>query len=40
MGELIEKTMCMKCGIVFPKASECPRCGKKDDLEVYFETKG
>lgn len=38
MDELIEKVICLKCGIVFPKASECPRCGRKDSLDVYFET--
>jgi len=37
MGELIEKMMCIKCGIVFEKADACPRCGKKDKLEVYFD---
>ncbi len=39
MEELVEKTICVKCGIVFPKADECPRCGRKDTLDVYFEMK-
>jgi len=38
MSELIEKTICVKCGIVFPKANECPRCGSKKDLDIYLET--
>lgn len=37
MSDLIEKTMCMKCGIVFPPAGECPRCGKKEHLEIYLD---
>jgi RNA polymerase subunit RPABC4/transcription elongation factor Spt4 len=37
MGDLVEKTMCMKCGIVFDQAVECPRCGEKDSLEVYLD---
>jgi uncharacterized OB-fold protein len=37
MSNLVEKTICLKCGIVFPKADECPRCGKKDSLDVYLE---
>lgn len=39
MGELFEKTICLKCGIVFRKANECPRCGNKDSLDVYLEMK-
>ncbi|MEE9323389.1 MAG: hypothetical protein V3U72_02480 [Candidatus Aenigmarchaeota archaeon] len=39
MSELVEKTMCLKCGIVFKKAEECPRCGNKDSLDVYLETR-
>jgi ribosomal protein L40E len=39
MGELIEKTICMKCGIVFDKADECPRCGSKKDIDIYLEEK-
>jgi predicted Zn-ribbon and HTH transcriptional regulator len=39
MSELIEKSICRKCGIVFKRASECPRCGKSDGLDVYFEAK-
>ncbi len=39
MGELIEKMICLKCGIVFQKMDECPRCGRKDSLDVYLETK-
>ncbi|MFH1237288.1 MAG: hypothetical protein V1648_02690 [Candidatus Aenigmatarchaeota archaeon] len=34
---LVEKRMCNKCGIVFKPASACPRCGKSDNLSVYFE---
>jgi predicted Zn-ribbon and HTH transcriptional regulator len=37
--QLVEMTVCRKCGIVFKRASECPRCGKSDGLEVYLETK-
>lgn len=36
-SELVEKTICTKCGIVFERASECPRCGKSDTLSIYFE---
>jgi rubrerythrin len=36
-GKLVEKYLCKKCGIVFERASECPRCGKSDALSVYFE---
>jgi ribosomal protein L40E len=39
MEGLIEKTICLKCGIVFPKASECPRCGGKKDLDIYLEAR-
>lgn len=39
MAELIEKTMCVKCGIVFPQSGKCPRCGKKEHLEVYLDTE-
>jgi rRNA maturation endonuclease Nob1 len=39
MGELIEKTICTKCGIVFEKANECPRCGSKKDLDIYLEAR-
>ncbi|MEM2954919.1 MAG: hypothetical protein QW625_03165 [Candidatus Nanoarchaeia archaeon] len=35
---LIEKTICKECGIVFKKADSCPRCGKGETIEVYFET--
>jgi hypothetical protein len=34
---LIEKKICAKCGIVFTRALECPRCGKSDAITVYFE---
>ncbi len=37
MGDLIEKSMCMKCGIVFETADECPRCGKGEDIEMYLD---
>jgi RNA polymerase subunit RPABC4/transcription elongation factor Spt4 len=39
MDGLIEKTICLKCGIVFEKAIECPRCGSRKDLDIYLETK-
>lgn len=39
MDELIEKKICLKCGIVFPKADECPRCGSKKDLDIYLDMK-
>jgi|GEM_PF-2434172 len=39
MSELIEKTICLKCGIVFPKAIECPRCGSTKDLDIYLEAR-
>jgi len=35
--ELVEKTICTKCGIVFERASACPRCGKSDSLDIYLE---
>ncbi len=37
--EIIEKTMCAKCGIIFERADTCPRCGKSDALSVYFEVE-
>jgi len=39
MRKLVEKTICLKCGIVFPKARECPRCGSRKDLDIYLEMK-
>ncbi len=39
MSDLIEKNICLKCGIVFSKASECPRCGSKKDIDIYFDMK-
>jgi len=35
--DLVEKNICRKCGIVFERASACPRCGKSEALDVYFE---
>jgi len=35
--DLVEKSICLKCSIVFPTAAECPRCGKKDNVNVYFD---
>ena len=39
-AELVEKSFCTKCGIVFESAGECPRCGKSDALSVFFELAG
>lgn len=38
MPDFVEKTICLKCGIVFDKADRCPRCGKSDRLDIYLDT--
>jgi RNA polymerase subunit RPABC4/transcription elongation factor Spt4 len=35
--DLVEKSICRKCSIVFEKAAECPRCGKSDMVDTYFD---
>jgi len=34
---LKERRLCKKCCIVFDDVKQCPRCGKGDKMEVYFE---
>ncbi|MBN2042581.1 MAG: hypothetical protein JW754_02135 [Candidatus Aenigmarchaeota archaeon] len=34
---LRERRICRKCCIIFDNLKACPRCGKGDKIEVYFE---
>lgn len=34
---LREKRICGECCIIFEKTDECPRCGKSDKIQPYFD---